>query len=383
MTERQANNCPSIWNSLKFRHGVVVVIFLAVMILLAYRLEHIITPLLVSLLIAYIFDPFISWLEKKGASRLGVVIILFMVMILVVVAGLVLAVPQIISQVQDIGHWFVRHSKDIRQIVHEHLSPAKAQHVTQEIEKNFATYSDRTVRYIFNYVGVVLGSTFTIINLVILIPIYTFFFLWRFGPVAETISRFLPLQYKERILDVTGQINLVTANFFRGRLLICLAVGLLTAIGFQIVGVPLAWPLGLAIGVLNLIPFLAPVVGLPVVLAICYINSHNWQLPMYALSAFIIPQVIDGWLLTPLVQGKSIGLHPITTIVVLMIGSDLAGMLGLLLAIPAAAAIKIIFKEFAWPVIAESAGLDREAIEGGGAIKNQDQPKKTNQIDEG
>jgi predicted PurR-regulated permease PerM len=103
-------------------------------------------------------------------------------------------------------------------------------------------------------------------------------------------------------------------------------------------------------------------------MAICYISSHNWQLPMYALSAFIIPQIIDGWLLTPLVQGKSIGLHPITTIVVILIGSELAGMFGLLLAIPAAAAIKIIFKEFAWPEIAEAAGLDREAIESGSEI---------------
>jgi predicted PurR-regulated permease PerM len=240
--------------------------------------------------------------------------------------------------------------------------------VTQQVEKLFAAYSGKTVQYLFDYTTVLLGSTFTIINLVILIPIYTFFFLWRFGPVAETCSRFLPLRYKDRILNVTNQINLVTANFFRGRLLICFAVGLLTAIGFQIVGVPLAWPMGLAVGVLNLIPFLAPVVGLPAVMAICYISSHNWQLPMYALSAFIIPQIIDGWLLTPLVQGKSIGLHPITTIVVILIGSELAGMFGLLLAIPAAAAIKIIFKEFAWPEIAEAAGLDREAIESGSEI---------------
>ena len=153
------------------------------------------------------------------------------------------------------------------------------------------------------------------------------------------------------------------AHFFRGRLLVCLAVGLICAIGFQIVGVPFAWPLGLAMGVLNFVPFLAPFVGLPFVVIISYVDSGGFRQPIWATVVFSIAQFVDGWILTPFVQGKSIGLHPITTIIVLLIGSELAGLFGLLLAIPAAAAVKILFREFVWPTVAEAADIDVQAIE--------------------
>jgi predicted PurR-regulated permease PerM len=135
------------------------------------------------------------------------------------------------------------------------------------------------------------------------------------------------------------------------------------AIGFQIVSVPFAWPLGLAMGILNFVPFLAPFVGLPVVVIISYANSGGFHLPLWATIVFSIVQFIDGWILTPVIQGKSIGLHPITTIIVLMIGSELAGLYGLLLSIPAAAAMKILFKEFVWSTVAEAADIDVQAIE--------------------
>jgi predicted PurR-regulated permease PerM len=363
MPQSVIQNSRETWMSSRWRHATVIVLCLAVLGMLVWRLEQILSPLLLSLTIAYILDPAVAWLESKGLPRLLIVIGVFTLLIAALIGAIVIIVPELVFQIQDFVRWIADRSGDINRLIHQRFSPERAAKITSQVQSTLGTYSGKVVQYVFNYLTTILSSAFVMINLGILIPVYTFFFLWRFDRITATGRRFLPKKYKERLLHVLGQINDIMANFFRGRLLVCLAVGVITAAGFQIAGVPFAWPLGLAIGVLNLVPFLAPFVGLPPVLLICYISSGGWHLPITATIAFSVAQIIDGWLLTPFIQGKLIGLHPITTIVVLLIGGELAGLFGMLLAIPAAAAIKIVFKEFVWPTVAEAADIDVQAIE--------------------
>jgi predicted PurR-regulated permease PerM len=347
----------------RWHNAMVIILTLSVIGFFLWRLEQILSPVLLSFTIAYILDPAVSWLERKGIPRLLIVSTVFVLLIAAVAAIAILVIPELVFQVQDLVKWVADRPGDISRIIHQRFSPERAAKLNEQIQSAISSYSGKGVQYLFNYLTAILSNTFTIINVVILIPIYTFFFLWRFDRITETIRRFLPKRYKSRLLAVLGPINEITANFFRGRLLVCLAVGILCAVGFQIVGVPFAWPLGLAMGILNFVPFLAPFVGLPVVVIISYADSGSYRLPLWATVVFSIAQFVDGWILTPFIQGKSIGLHPITTIIVLMIGSELAGLYGLLLSIPAAAALKILFKEFVWSTVAEAADIDVEAIE--------------------
>ncbi|NLE30057.1 MAG: AI-2E family transporter [Phycisphaerae bacterium] len=347
----------------RWHNAMVIVLTLTVIGFFLWRLEHILSPVLLSLTIAYILDPAVGWFERKGLPRLFIVIMVFLLLIASVVGVFIIVVPQLVYQIQDFLRWISERPADIHRILYQRLEPEQAEKLSRQIQSNLSSYSGKMVQYLFDYFTKILTSAFTIINLGILIPIYIFFFLWRFDRITETVRRFLPKKYKARLLGVLGPINDIMAHFFRGRLLVCLAVGLICAIGFQIVGVPFAWPLGLAMGVLNFVPFLAPFVGLPFVVIISYVDSGGFRQPIWATVVFSIAQFVDGWILTPFVQGKSIGLHPITTIIVLLIGSELAGLFGLLLAIPAAAAVKILFREFVWPTVAEAADIDVQAIE--------------------
>ncbi len=347
----------------RWHNAMVIVLTLTVIGFFLWRLEHILSPVLLSLTIAYILDPAVGWFERKGLPRLFIVIMVFLLLIASVVGVFIIVVPELVYQIQDFLRWISERPADIHRILYQRLEPEQAEKLSRQIQSNLSSYSGKMVQYLFDYFTKILTSAFTIINLGILIPIYIFFFLWRFDRITETVRRFLPKKYKARLLGVLGPINDIMAHFFRGRLLVCLAVGLICAIGFQIVGVPFAWPLGLAMGVLNFVPFLAPFVGLPFVVIISYVDSGGFRQPIWATVVFSIAQFVDGWILTPFVQGKSIGLHPITTIIVLLIGSELAGLFGLLLAIPAAAAVKILFREFVWPTVAEAADIDVQAIE--------------------
>ncbi len=345
----------------QWRHGVVIILSVAGILLLAYRLEHIINPLLVSLIIAYILDPFVAFVEKKGISRLLVVIGVYVLLAVLAVLIIVLLVPVLIEQINDFIRWIAKKSVDVKSLIQIRY-PDRYNKILAQVEKTTSTYGSQFAQQVIENVSALLLSTFTIINLLILIPLYTFFFLWRFDHIVEVIQRYLPRRHKEKIIDTVAEINPLVANFFRGRLIVCGIVGVTTAIGLSFVGVPFAWPLGLAAGVLNLVPFLAPVIGLPVIMLVTYLTFKDWSHPLASLIVYCAIQAADGFVLTPLIQGKMVGLHPITTIVVIFVGSDLAGVFGLILAIPAAAAVKIIFKRFIWPEIAEATNINPDAI---------------------
>jgi predicted PurR-regulated permease PerM len=340
----------------QWRHGVVIILSLAVVLGLAYRLEHIINPLLVSLIIAYILDPFVALIEKRGIPRLAVVIGVYVLGAIIAVLILVLLVPVLVNQVDDFVRWISKKSVEGKTLLQKR-DPERYTNLILQLQKTGATYASQVLQQAFNYTTSFLLSTFTVINLLILIPLYTFFFLWRFDHIVQVIKRYLPRKHKEKIIATFAEINPLVANFFRGRLIICGLVGVASAIGLSFVGVPFAWPLGLAVGLLNLVPFLAPIIGLPVVMLITYLTFKDWSHPLASLIVCGAIQAADGFVLTPLIQGKMVGLHPITTIVVIFIGSDLAGIFGLILAIPATAAVKVIFKQFIWPEIAEATNI--------------------------
>ena len=114
------------------------------------------------------------------------------------------------------------------------------------------------------------------------------------------------------------------------------------------------------IGVMNLIPFLSTVLGLPPSLLAAYVGHGDLVHPLYAAIVFMVVQSCDAFVLTPWIQGKALGLHPITIVIVLLMGSELGGLFGMLLAIPAACVVKILFLEFVWPHLKELTGQDRK-----------------------
>jgi len=341
----------------RWRHILVISIGLMILLVLFYRLQEILNPLLISFLIAYVLDPFVDWFEKKGVPRVAVVVIVYVILLAVILLLILFVFPELFNQAVDLAQWVTQKYGELR--IHlEQQSPSRYSRIIAWSEKSLAAVSTRAGQIFLTHLNEILGSAVTVVTLVLLIPIYTFFFLWRFDYLTSVIARYLPRTHKKRIIEVTHEINLVVANFFRGRLIVCLFVGVSCAIGFQISGLPFAWPLGLLIGVFNFIPYLAPIFGLPPTLLVAYLTFHDLRHPLYATIVYLVAQFIDNWILTPVIQKKMIGLHPITTIVVIFIGGNLAGMFGLIVAIPAAAVIKILFKEFIWPHIAEAADLD-------------------------
>jgi predicted PurR-regulated permease PerM len=217
------------------------------------------------------------------------------------------------------------------------------------IENNaqrFATTGLGITSWIIEKISSGIKEILIFLSYVILIPIYTFFLLHNLNRIRDWIFLRLPEKYKEKTILVLSRIDRAMSSFFRGKLIICIIKGILTAIGLSIVGIRFAFVFGIIQTVASIIPYLPLVLALiPAELVVIFDLGAQWNLMISVAIIFIIIELIEGVLLTPLILGKEMGLHPIYIILALLIGGTLFGLFGLLIAIPIASIIKILLQE--------------------------------------
>ncbi len=350
----------------------------------AMSLADVLTPLLISLALAYIFNPAVSWLERATRlSRLTIVIVFYLVgscalLLLAIYLGgkafsqyerLQTELPEYVTRIgrfiefgQQRFSAFMAPAESVAPasapVASEPAASRPALTVVEVWERAGPWIQANGLKWsasVFTFLGGTFSNVVALVTLLVLIPMYTFFFLWRFNDVVATIRAHLPFETRETIERVCTRIDSAIADFFRGRLVVCSLVGLLNAVGWSIVGVPFAVVWGLLAGLLNLVPFVG-VLALPPALLFAFLEADRtgqpWAWPvMLAMGVFLAVQALESFLLSPWVESRYNGLHPITTVVVLLIGAKIAGLLGMLLAIPLASTLKTLAAEWVLPEI--------------------------------
>jgi predicted PurR-regulated permease PerM len=209
----------------------------------------------------------------------------------------------------------------------------------------------------FGFIGSIIGTTTGLILFTVLIPIYFFFFAWHFDRITGYFCRFLPASRKEPWLDIFRRMDLAISGFFRGRLFIALITGVMYAVGWLITDVPYWFLLGLATGLLSIVPYIS-VIGWPLAVLLKYLDvvttsgasSVGWMsVFLWPSVAYLAVQFIESWVLTPWIQSQSTDMSAVTVLIVVFIGGAVGGIYGLLLAIPIAACLKILFQELILP----------------------------------
>lgn len=191
---------------------------------------------------------------------------------------------------------------------------------------------------------------------------YLFFLLMNFDRVVTAVRDRLPGRHKGRIEGVARKVDAAVSAFFRGRLLVCLIVGALTALGLALLGVPYWYLLGVVTGVAGIVPYLPIFVGLVPSMMVAWSDTGNPWIALGAIGVFVIVQGMEGWILTPWIQGRAVGLHPVTLMLALLLGYEILGLFGLIAAAPLAATVKILAKEFVLPEVDRMA-KDKHVVE--------------------
>lgn len=210
----------------------------------------------------------------------------------------------------------------------------------------------------------VLGTTVSVVSYLVLAGIITAFcfvvFSARFDRLTAWFGEFIPVTHRARALEIVGRMDRSVSAFIRGRIIQCVVLGTSLSLGWWLVGVPYWLLLGMVSGFLNLIPY-ASLIGLPIALLLCWVDSTTnashvysmvWDLVLPAV-VYVVSQQTDNWVVEPLVQGKATNLDPLSVLLAVLIGGTLLGLLGMLIAIPVTACLKILAQELVLPRLRE------------------------------
>ena len=210
--------------------------------------------------------------------------------------------------------------------------------------------------------------------LAFLVPFYFFFFAVSYPRVLRFARDLVPEEHREEVFRLVVAMDRAVSGFVRGRLVISAILGTVFAVGWLIVGVPYSLALGLVVGIFCAVPYLS-VIGVPVAIGLLAVDQVSmpeaeryawWGILLWPTLVYGIGQTMDDWVLTPAIQGKATDLDPVSIVVAVRAGGSLAGVYGMLLAVPAAACVKILIREVVMPRIrAWSEGRARDPLPGG------------------
>jgi predicted PurR-regulated permease PerM len=330
----------------------VVTLSLIVIVLLLISSRVILIPLLTSLALAYLLEPGVEWFEKRGWSRGASVLLTLTAATLVAILALVFVLPGIWDQL-------VRSYEQLPLALkagQERIEPLLARLKTASppaydfIYSLFSSVKDPAQQEQFksSVIGWLQSGLFRLFNAtagildLLLIPFFVYYLLADYRNARGHVDRLIPPRHREAATGLLDQINSVLSAYVRSQLLIAFVMGLLYALGFAILRVPLALTLGLLSGLLNFVPYLGTLSGLVLALSFTALEGAGvWRLAGVALI-FVIVQSIEGYYLTPKLMGEKLDLHPLWVLLGLVIAGNLFGLLGIILAVPVMAMSRVV-----------------------------------------
>ncbi|WHZ13722.1 MAG: hypothetical protein OJF52_000556 [Nitrospira sp.] len=333
-----------------------------------YYLRGVFTPVLIALLLAYLFNPLIRRAETQWHIPRPVTISVVLFLSALVMGGLITWLgPLLAEQVQSFAERAPGYLQSIAQRYHirlgdfsEHLSTIATSLRDDPLSILRPLFSG--TGQAFGVLGTVIGTTADVVLAFILIPIYFFFFAWQFDSAISQVKRYIPADYRPRTRQIVQRMDHAVSGFFRGRLAIAFGSAVLYSLGWALTGIRYWFLLGLITGILTIIPY-ASLVGWPLAILLKYLDVLSSGAGSFDLMtvvvwpslAYLVVQFIESWLLTPWVQSQSMDMNAVTVLLVVFIGGALGGFYGLLLAIPVAACLKILAQELVLPRLAHRA----------------------------
>mgnify|MGYP003639817523 CR=1 FL=1 len=318
---------------------------------LVYLLAPVLTPFLVAALLSYLGDPLVDRLETLGVSRTGSVLIVFLGMLLFGIAGVLIVLPALQVQIAAL----VRNIPVAIDWLQQWLLPKVSSFLATEdvpidvagIKEALTSHWQQVGSLAKNLMGHISRSGQLVVGwltYLLLIPVVTFYLLRDWDILIANIHDLLPRKIEPRVAALSREIDAVLAEFLRGQLTVMAALGTIYVIGLWLVGLELAFIIGVIAGVVSFVPYLGVIVGVIVASLAALVQFQDAVHVLAVLAVFGAGQLLEGMVLSPLLVGDRIGLHPVAVIFAVMAGGQLFGFIGVLLALPVAAIIVVLLR---------------------------------------
>lgn len=291
----------------------------------------------------FLLKPFVDFLERKGLNRLVSTLFPFLFFSLFLLLLALIFLPMLREQVDSLKADFPKYMEGTQRLImtiesklDSFISVSLRTQMLGQAQGKIQGFAESLFRDLPN----VLSNSLTVIFLA---PFLTFFMLVDGRKFARALIQTVPNSYFELMLYLQHQMVEQMGGFIRARLFESIFVGLVVWLGLMFLGFPYALMLAIFAGLMNLIPYLGPVIGVIPALLIAWINNEPGSAMFWIFFVYLLAQVIDAVIIVPLVVAKIVNLHAVTVVIVVMIGSQMMGILGMLISIPVASAIKVIY----------------------------------------
>ncbi|WP_195839069.1 AI-2E family transporter [Anaerosalibacter bizertensis] len=325
-------------------------IFLVYILTKKYKfLSEIINILVLSSILAYLLNPIVDFFKKKNIPDLWSVIFVYIIIFLIIFIFSFVLIPKIIREFRNIGSILPDYLNKIYEYIdrvqNKYYSnfknlPPQFDGIRDIFEENINNLESIIIKWIKKFVDITTNA-FSKIFTLILVPIISFYFLKDKEFFKKKIYLTIPKAYRGEIVKLFKEMDKSISQFIRGRIIVGIFVGITTTIALFILNIDFAFSIGMLAGIADIIPYFGPVIG--IIPAVFFALLEGPLKALWVIITFTTIQQIENNIITPKVVGESVGIHPVTVIISLILGGGFFGILGMILAIPVVAVVKILY----------------------------------------
>jgi predicted PurR-regulated permease PerM len=326
----------------------IAALVVAVLLLLAIR--DILLPFVAGFALAYLLDPLADRMQKIGVGRLGASLVILILFVLFFILALVVLVPfaaqQLGALVERLPHYVAR----LQQLAVEQAGPLLDRLGGRTALPQMQTSVGNLISQGVAWLGAFLQSLWSggqallsIFSLLVVTPVVAFYMLVDWDRMVTTVDSWLPMSHRDTVRAIARDIDRAIAGFVRGQAMVCVILGTFYAVGLSVIGLNFGAIIGMTAGLLSFIPYVGSLTGLILSMGVAIVQFWpDWTMILATLGLFVFGQFVEGNILSPKLVGDSVGLHPVWLMFALLAFGSLFGFVGLLLAVPLAAAVGVI-----------------------------------------
>jgi predicted PurR-regulated permease PerM len=332
----------------QIRFWLISAIILAIFL---YVFSGILLPFVAGMVLAYFLDPVADRLQRLGLSRLMATIVILFAFIVVLVLAFVILIPVLASQMADFASKLPEYLTRLQSLITsfdprwlEEKFGVDANGLREGLN-SLLTSGFGLLTTVFTSIwssGVALVS---VVSLFVVTPVVAFYMLLDWDRMVTIVDSWVPRDYVQTVRAIANDINTATAGFVRGQGTLCLVLGAMYATGLTLTGLNFAILIGLFAGLISFIPYVGSLTGLVLAVGVAFVQFWpDWTMVAAVAGVFFVGQFIEGNILQPRLVGKSVGLHPVWLMFSLFAFGALFGFVGLLIAVPASAAVAVLVR---------------------------------------
>lgn len=331
-----------------------IILFASVALIILVGLGDALMPLLVALFMAYLLFPLVKRLESKGVKKEIAVSLALALGVAFWATAILLLVPPLVEDLRDLIQAMPRITETAIHKVEEIATrydielPLNREDLIAQAKLYLSDLPMETIKS----VGAIFGKAFSgivglfllVLNL-LLIPIFFFYLIADYERIMDGMREMVPPRHRRWFESFLRRSNQIISAYFRGQLLVALILGALYGFGFWAAGLRFGFIIGLITGFLNVIPYAGPLIGLGVATTVSLANYEGIGSILSVVGVFAVVQGLEGFVITPKIVGDRVGLNAFETMIVLIVGGNLGGFVGMLVAIPLGGIAKFLLTE--------------------------------------